>query len=71
MDRNVGRTDRVVRIIVGLILIVAPLLNIPAVWSSEVMGYLSMTIGLVLALTAIFGVCPIYAVLGVQTCHRT
>ncbi|MCX8227332.1 MAG: DUF2892 domain-containing protein, partial [Sulfitobacter sp.] len=34
MSANVGNTDRILRAILGIILFIAPLLNIPAIWSS-------------------------------------
>lgn len=68
MERNVGSTDRLVRLVLGMVLIVSPLLNIPAIWTTAWLGYASMIVGAVFVLTSVFGVCPIYSVLGVRTC---
>jgi hypothetical protein len=68
MNANLGNLDRVIRIILGLALIVAPLLNIPAVWSSAVLSYGSMAVGLVLVVTGLFRFCPIYRIFGISTC---
>ncbi|MGB3245057.1 MAG: DUF2892 domain-containing protein [Sulfitobacter sp.] len=68
MTANVGNTDRILRAILGLVLIVAPLLNMPAIWSSSTLAYASMAVGLVLVATAFFRFCPLYRVLGLSTC---
>ena len=69
MNANVGSIDRVIRLIVGLVLIVAPLLNMPAIWSNAQLAYVAMAVGLVLAGTAIFRFCPLYRLLGLSTCR--
>ena len=69
MTANLGNTDHVLRVILGLVLIFAPLLNMPAIWSSAAFSYGSMIIGLVLVATALFRFCPLYRILGVSTCR--
>lgn len=56
---NVGSADRIVRIIVGLILIGATLTGQIGVW-----GW----IGVVPLLTGIFRFCPAYLPFGLSTC---
>jgi hypothetical protein len=68
MSANVGNTDRILRAILGIILFIAPLLNIPAIWSSPYLAYGSMAVGLVLVATALFRFCPVYRILGLSTC---
>jgi hypothetical protein len=61
MKANVGSADRIVRILVGIaILAVLALVEGPARWFGLV--------GFVPLLTGIFGYCPLYAVLGFDTC---
>jgi hypothetical protein len=61
MNINVGSVDRVVRVVLGLGLLSAVFwLEGPARWFG--------LIGLVPLLTAIFGICPLYTVLGIRTC---
>jgi hypothetical protein len=59
MVQNIGRIDRLVRIIVGL-----------AVLSLVVVGPQSMwgLLGLIPLGTALIGWCPPYALLGINTC---
>ncbi len=67
MTQNMGSLDRIVRLVIGLVLIIAPLLNLPATWKIAWLAYASMGVGAVLAVTAVIGVCPLYSVLGIRT----
>lgn len=53
--RNIGKTDRVIRVIVGLVLIALVFMGPQTPW-----GW----IGLVPLLTGLFGWCGLYALLG-------
>lgn len=68
MNANVGKTDRIIRIIVGLILAVGPFVTNLGIWSTSTMMYGSIIVGLVLIGTAIFSFCPLYRIIGVKTC---
>jgi hypothetical protein len=59
MKTNVGGIDRVLRIVLGLALIGLTLAGTIGVW-----GW----IGLVPLATAAFGFCPVYPLLGINTC---
>jgi len=61
MDTNVGSTDRVIRVVLGLVLLSA------VFWLQGSVRWIGL-IGLVPLLTAVFGVCPLYTVLGIKTC---
>jgi hypothetical protein len=63
MKRNTGNIDRVIRAILGLILIALAATGTVGVW-----GWIGIVIGIVLLLTAIFGFCPAYAIFGMNTC---
>ncbi|HEY9040151.1 MAG TPA: DUF2892 domain-containing protein [Roseovarius sp.] len=69
MTINMGTADRVIRAIVGLVLILAPFMTSWAVFSTQWVMYLSIVIGIILAGTAIFGMCPLYRIIGVNTCR--
>lgn len=69
MTANLGSPDRLIRAIVGLVLVFFPLLNIPAIWSSAAYAYVSMGVGIVLFLTAVFRFCPLYRIVGISTCR--
>lgn len=59
MKSNVGGIDRILRIVVGLVLIGLTLTGTIGVW-----GWL----GVVPLLTGVIGWCPPYALLGFSTC---
>lgn len=61
MNINVGSMDRVVRVGLGLALLSA------VFWLEGPVRWFGL-IGLVPLLTAIFGICPLYTVLGIRTC---
>jgi hypothetical protein len=56
---NVGGIDRILRIVAGLLLIALTLMGIIGVW-----GW----IGIVLLATGLLRTCPIYSLLGFNTC---
>jgi hypothetical protein len=58
---NIGKIDRVLRVIVGVELIAW------AVMSGTLFGYA----GIILILTAGIGLCPLYALLGIDTGCKT
>jgi membrane-associated protease RseP (regulator of RpoE activity) len=66
MSKNMGSLDRGLRILVGLLLIAYAIpIGFPATgWNWA--GW----IGVVPLLTAIVGICPAYALLGVKSCAR-
>lgn len=64
MNNNIAHWERLVRVIVGLVLIALVFVGPRTAW-----GYL----GFVPLLTGLVGVCPLYRLLGVTTCpapHR-
>jgi hypothetical protein len=64
---NVGTPDRVIRLIVGVLLIAAPSIVPLPVWAAGWPIWVSIILGLVLAGTAVIGFCPIYAALRLNT----
>ncbi len=68
MTANLGKIDRAIRALLGLVLIAAPLQNLPPIWSNWIFAFASIGIGLVLVLTALFQFCPMYRLLGLSTC---
>ena len=71
MSANVGTADRIIRAILGIVLIIAPLLNMPTIWSNAYYAYGSMTLGVILIATALFRFCPLYRLVGLSTCRIT
>lgn len=59
MQPNEGKVDRIVRIVLGLVLLSLVFIGPESAW-----GF----IGLVPLLTGVFGFCPLYKVFGFDTC---
>ena len=55
---NTGKLDRIIRIILGVLLVgnVFTGLQTPVGW-----------VGLILIVTGLFGICPVYSILGINT----
>lgn len=66
MKKNVGTIDRVVRAVAGLVLIG---LGLASIGTMGVWGYVGIVVGVVLVATAAISFCPIWMVLGVNTCE--
>jgi hypothetical protein len=61
MTRNIGSIERILRALVGLVLLALVFVGPKTAW-----GW----IGLVPLATAAIGWCPPYAMLGINTCRR-
>ncbi|WP_294538250.1 DUF2892 domain-containing protein [uncultured Rhodoblastus sp.] len=61
MVNNVGGVDRILRIVVGLVLIALVFVGPQTAW-----GW----VGLVPLLTGLIGWCPPYSMLGINTCAK-
>lgn len=57
--KNVGSTDRIIRLVVGALLVVLALTGTIGAW-----GWL----GLIFIVTAFLNFCPLYRILGKSTC---
>lgn len=62
MKANVGVVDKSIRIVAGALLIALTLMGTIGVW-----GW----IGIVPLVTGLMNFCPLYSVLGVNTCKKT
>ena len=60
---NVGSLDRIVRVLLGAVLVALPLVLGWGLWAAVA----SVAIGVVLVATALFGFCPIYWALRLST----
>ena len=63
MKPNEGSTDRIVRVILGIVLIIVGWL----VLGNSALGVILDIIGVILLITAITGFCLIYRLLGIGT----
>jgi len=68
MTSNVGTIDRGLRLILGLVLLAAPFISGMALFNSSAATIISVIAGLVMVGTSAMKFCPLYRILGVQTC---
>lgn len=61
MKDNIGQTDKSFRLLLGVLILISCLV-FQSWWA---------LIGVVLILTALINWCPLYAVLGINTCHTS
>ena len=66
MKCNVGTLDRIIRAILGIILLVLPFL----VALGAAIKWLLIIVGIILLFTAAVGFCPPYLPFGINTCRR-
>ncbi len=69
MTKNMGSTDRVLRAIAGVLLLLVAFTAAP--FEAGVLHWLALLVGLVLLITALVGICPAYLPFGIRTCSRT
>ncbi|OAV30241.1 hypothetical protein AO368_0892 [Moraxella catarrhalis] len=60
MKANLHQVDRIIRIVIGIALILLPLFAVIGWW-----GYV---VGTILLATGLINFCPIYRLLGINTC---
>ncbi|MCB0391457.1 MAG: DUF2892 domain-containing protein [Bdellovibrionales bacterium] len=59
MQKNAGKIDRVLRVILGLAVLASAFIGPQTVW-----GY----VGIIPLVTGLIGFCPLYKVIGINTC---
>lgn len=64
MTFNIGSADRIARVVVGLLLVIAPFLSGLALFDSAAWSWGSLIVGAVLILTGIIRFCPAYKIIG-------
>lgn len=67
MKLNVGTPDRIARLIIGVLLLVAPFVTGWALFDNPVWTWVFVIVGLVLAVTGLVRFCPAYAIFNLST----
>lgn len=68
MTKNIGTADRVLRLVLGIILLAAPFVSGLAIFSSSAATIVAVIAGLVMLGTSSMRFCPMYRIFGIQTC---
>lgn len=72
MTKNIGSTDKTIRLVAGIILIIIgllPILGIAAVVGAT-LAWIALIVGIVLVATALIGFCPAYTLIGFNSCKK-
>lgn len=70
MAVNVGKVDRVIRMILGIILLIVPFATNWSFAQSTIGMVVCIIIGIVMIATSSMRFCPLYKIFGIQTCQR-
>lgn len=65
LNKNVGTVDRVIRAIIGIILVAAYFM-----YPDMAYKLVALIVGLILLVTAVLSSCPLYAIFGIKTCKN-
>jgi hypothetical protein len=66
MKKNMGSTDKLIRLGVAIILIV---LYYKSVLTGP-LGIIALVVALLLTITSLFSFCPLYTLFGIKTCKK-
>ena len=64
MKKNMGNTDRVIRVIIAAMIAILYFTNV----LTGTLGIILLLLAAIFLLTSIFSFCPLYAPLGLSTC---
>lgn len=70
MTFNVGTPDRIIRVILGLLLIVAPFVTGWTLFASSAWSWGAVIAGVILVATGAVRFCPAYALFGLDTARK-
>ncbi len=70
MRINVGTPDRIVRLVIGVLLLLAPFVTGWALFANPVWTWVFVIVGLVLAVTGLVRFCPAYAMFNLSTARK-
>lgn len=64
MKKNVGNLDKAIRLVLAVIFAVLYFTNTV----SGTIGYISLGLSAIFLITSLIGFCPLYAIVGLNTC---
>ncbi|HET9057572.1 MAG TPA: DUF2892 domain-containing protein [Chitinophagaceae bacterium] len=64
MKKNMGNTDRIIRILLAVVFAALYFTNTV----SGILGIVLLVLGVIFVLTSLVGFCPLYTIFGVSTC---
>ena len=64
MKKTVGPTDKIIRIILGIVLLILAFATAVGPTAKVIL----IILGIIALLTALTGICPLYSLFGINTC---
>ena len=64
MKKNMGNTDRLIRVVLAIVFGALYFTGI----ATGAFGYVLLVLGIVFVLTSVLSFCPLYALVGLNTC---
>lgn len=68
MKTNIGTWDRGLRLVLGIVLVVAPFASGLALFNGSTATIVSVIAGIVMIATSAMKFCPLYKLFGIRTC---
>lgn len=68
MTANLGKLDRIFRIVLGIVLLALPFASGWALFTSSTATIISIILGIVMLATSAMRFCPLYRIFGIRTC---
>jgi len=65
MKHNMGNADRIVRVLIAAVIAVLYYTNI----LTGTLAYILLAVAGIFVLTSLLATCPLYSLLGINTCH--
>jgi hypothetical protein len=69
MTANVGTIDRLLRIVIGVILLGLPFMSGLAIFESTAATVVAVIAGIIMIATSAMRFCPLYRIFGLRTCR--
>jgi len=66
MKKNMGSTDKLIRLALAIVLIVLYWRHVV----TETLGIIALVVALIFTITSLLSFCPIYAIFGIKTCKK-
>jgi len=68
MTANLGKIDRIFRVVLGLVLMVVPFVSGAAMFEGGAATVVCVAAGIVMLATSAMRFCPLYRIFGIRTC---
>ena len=69
MTTKIGKIDRAFRLLLGIVLLVAPFASGLAMFASSTATIIPVIAGIVMIATSAMKFCPLYRIFGIRTCQ--